>query len=566
MKKLVSMFIAAALVLGMGLTQSPAAESKPIAALTAASYNDLMSDVNFVGKLIERPQLGGALEGLLAIVTQGKGLAGVDKTRPWGAIVQASGAENISGYVFLPVTDFKEALGLLELYSTVDAEGGVYKLTPKDGKKASYVKQQGVWACIADKPDALAQCDADPAAVLGNLKKSYIVAGRIFLANVPAGLREKFISGLRNGIEKDAAKKDEESEEEFAQRKKVLEQIEPYLVRVAGDLDQVVFGWGLDRKAEKTFIDLSVTAKPGTQTAEEMDLATKATTNFAGFHVSSAAVNACLAGPIPAAKQQIAASLIAAARGKAISEMEKTTPEDKRAVPKEVLNDGANLLQKIVKGGHLDGAASVIVGPNVATGLLAGYVADGALLDKILHTVAAAVLADHPEIGQFVKLDAETLGAVHFHKISVPISADNPDQKQLVQLVGESLDVVIGIGKENAFVAAGRDAEATLKKAIVASSQIGPKAVLPLEVSLAIKPVVAFVAEVGKPQDRPQAAIAASELKKTPGKDHVGLTVRPISNGVQVHLEVEQGLVRLFGRLVVMGMEQKPHPESAPAL
>ena len=40
-----------------------------------------------------------------------------------------------------------------------------------------------------------------------------------------------------------------------------------------------------------------------------------------------------------------------------------------------------------------------------------------------------------------------------------------------------------------------------------------------------------------------------SELKKTPGKDHVVLAVRPISNGVQVHLEVEQGLVRLFGRL-----------------
>ncbi len=46
-----------------------------------------------------------------------------------------------------------------------------------------------------------------------------------------------------------------------------------------------------------------------------------------------------------------------------------------------------------------------------------------------------------------------------------------------------------------------------------------------------------------------------SELKKTPGKDHVILAVRPISNGVQVHLEVEQGLLRLFGRLAVMGME-----------
>lgn len=566
MKRFVSMFMAAALVFGVGSTPSGAAETKPIAALAVASYNDLVSDVNLVGKLIERPQLGGALEGLLAVVTQGKGLAGIDKTRPWGIIVQAASEENFAGYAFVPVTDFKEALGLLELYSAVDAEGGVYKLTPKDGKKVTYVKQQGAWACFAEKAEVLAQCDADPLALLGSLKKNYIVAGRVFLANVPEGLREKFISGIRQGMEKESSKKDGESDEEFALRKKVLEQVEPYLVRVIGELDQVVFGWGLDRTAEKTFVDVSVTAKSGTKTAEEMDMAAKAMTNFAGFRASSAAVNVSLAGPIPAAKQEIAASVIEAIRGKGLSDIEKKTPEDKRALAKEVLNSGADLLQKVVKSGHVDGAVTVMVGPEVATGLLAGYVADGASLDKILHTIAATALAEHPELGQFLKLDAETQGAIHFHKISVPISSDNPDQKQLVQLVGESLDVVIGIGKENAYVAAGRNAEATLKKAIAASSTMGRKAVSPVEVSVAVKPLTAFVAAVGKAQDRPKAVMAESELKKTPGKDHVGLTVRPVPNGVQFHLEVEQGLVRLFGRLVIMGMEHKSHAEPAPGL
>ena len=58
MKKIVSMFMAVAVVFGMGLSQSRAAETKPIAALAVASYNDLLSDVNFVGSLVERPQLG----------------------------------------------------------------------------------------------------------------------------------------------------------------------------------------------------------------------------------------------------------------------------------------------------------------------------------------------------------------------------------------------------------------------------------------------------------------------------------------------------------------------------
>jgi hypothetical protein len=547
MKRIVSLFMAAAVVFGMGLSHSGAAETKPIAALAVASYDDLLSDVNFIGSLVDRPQLGAGLEGLLALVTQGKGLAGVDKTRTCGLIIQATDETNITGYAFVPVTDFKEALKLLKLYSTVDSQGDLYKLTPKDGTKSAYVKQQGDWALLAEKPEVLARASADPAALLGNLKKEYIVAGRVFLANVPAGLRQKFLSQLKQGLHKDAAQHVDESSEDYANRKKVIDQLESYLTRVSGELDQVVFGWGLDRTAEETFVDLSVTARPGTETAEEMGLAAKATTNLAGFRVPGAALTCAWAGTMPAAKQQIAASVIEAVRGKGLAEIEKKTPENKRAAAKEVFNEGADLLQKIVKSGRADGAVSVLLGPDVATGLLAGYVADGALLDKMLHTIVKAVAEDHPEVEQFVKFDAETLGEVRFHTISIPIPESADHREKAVQLIGEKLDIVIGVGKKDAYVAVGRDAAAALKKAIEASNEIGPKAVSPAEISIAARPVAGLVAAVGDPQVRSQAATVESELKKTHGKDHVILTVQPISNGVRIRLEVQQGLVRLLG-------------------
>jgi hypothetical protein len=76
-------------------------------------------------------------------------------------------------------------------------------------------------------------------------------------------------------------------------------------------------------------------------------------------------------------------------------------------------------------------------------------------------------------------------------------------------------------------------------------------------VSYAIKPIADVVAAVGKSQDRPVAKMAEAELEKSPGKDHVNLTLGAIANGVQVRLEVEQGLLRLAGRMAVMAME--PH-------
>jgi hypothetical protein len=189
--------------------------------------------------------------------------------------------------------------------------------------------------------------------------------------------------------------------------------------------------------------------------------------------------------------------------------------------------------------------------------LLAGYVADGALLNKILHTIEKAVVDEHPELDQFVKLDVEKSQSITFHTVSIPLPQDSEDAQKLVQLLGEKLDIVIGVGKENAYLAVGRDALATLKKAIDASARAGAKAVSPLDLSFAVKPVASLVAVAGKPEERPQAAMVVSELKKTPGQDHIHLTVCPIDNGVQVHLEIEQGLIRLFGRLVVMGMEHK---------
>jgi len=100
--------------------------------LAVASYNDLIGDVNFVGGLVDRPQLGATVDALAILVTQGKGLAGVDKTRPWGVIVQASSESDATGFVFIPVTDFKKALGLLETYFSVDAEGNLYKVLQQD--------------------------------------------------------------------------------------------------------------------------------------------------------------------------------------------------------------------------------------------------------------------------------------------------------------------------------------------------------------------------------------------------------------------------------------------------
>ena len=198
-----------------------------------------------------------------------------------------------------------------------------------------------------------------------------------------------------------------------------------------------------------------------------------------------------------------------------------------------------------------------LLSENSATGLGAFYVADGKLFDKIVHAIVKLAEDDNGAVGQFVKLDAETAGGLNLHKISIPIPDNAENREKVVKYIGEELDIIVAVGKENVYVAAGRDAAEKLKAAVESSEQTGAKTVAPVRISYAAQPIAGLIAAVGDPQAQPVAKMAVSELKKSPGKDHVNFIVRPIENGVRMRLEVESGLLRLAGRMVVGRIEGK---------
>ena len=559
MKKILLTLLAGALLLSAGVLPVAAADTKPVAVVSLASYDELLSDVSFVGKLADRPELGRMLEGLVAMVTQGKGLAGIDKSRPLGLIVQSDGSQ-VFFYWFVPITDLKAVGELLELYATVEeTDKGIYKVSPKNGKKPEYVRSDGRWAFVAKKPEWLAHVVADPTAVLAGLEKQYLVAGRLFAANVPSNLREMVLGQLQNKARADLEQqKPGESDQAYGVRKKVGQQVLGLLTGLLNDLDQVTLGWSMDRKAEKTALDLSVTARPGTPSAAQLALIEKTSSNFAGFRSPGATLVANMAGKIPAAKIEILTTLIDAVHTQALQDAQKKTPADRLDLAKTFIDDVAETLKKSVNSGRCDGAVAVTLDPKAATVVAGTHVADGALLDKALHSLAALAEKENPAVAGLVKFDAERAKDIRFHTVTIPIPSEAENREKVVQLIGEKLEVVIGIGPQSIYLAAGRDAMATLRRAIEASVAEAAHTVPPVEITLALEPLARFVATVGKDKDRPGAELIQAELKKTPGVDHIRLVAQPIPQGISYRLEVEQGIVRLVGRLAAMGGKHKP--------
>ena len=66
---------------------------KPIAVATVSSYDEIKGDVAFLGKISENPYLADGLEAMLNLMTNSQGLAGLDKSRPSGLVVETNGRE-----------------------------------------------------------------------------------------------------------------------------------------------------------------------------------------------------------------------------------------------------------------------------------------------------------------------------------------------------------------------------------------------------------------------------------------------------------------------------------------
>jgi len=523
--------------------------AKPLVVFSFSGYDELMGDIGFAGGLGGHPDLNKNLEGILGLMTKGKGLAGVDKTRPWGAVIQTDNGKP-TGYGFVPVTDLKALLALLEALGrkSKDAGDGITQIETGRRNKPVYVRQNKGWAFVSDKRENLADLPADPGKLVAGLTQQYDWAVRVNVCNVPAKHREKFIRDLQKRAEKRLARI-RGSEQEVAIGRMVGKKIVGAIVAAANEMEQVTLGCALDRSAKTAFLEMNVTALKGTGCAKQFANLGNAKTNFAGFQLPGAAVTGNLTFRHSLASEEELAALGKAIRTLAFERIDaEVEPKEKAEGAKKFVNGILEVAGKAIASGRVDRGMSLVLEPDAATLVAAKYVADGQKLEETLGLLVEAARKEHPDlVKKSFKANADEHQGVRLHVISLPIPKDAKDREKVVQLIGETLEVVVGIGKKDIYLAAGKDAMKTLKQAIDQSKAKRRQAVSPMRLSVSLSQLAEFVAEVGKEKDKPTAKKAAEILAKTAGKDHINLLATPIDRGVKCRLEIEEGVLKLLG-------------------
>ena len=564
MKKTWLSTVLVALLLGAAAAAPALADSssaaKPLAVVAFSGYNGLKENVAYVGRLAGNPNLAVGLEVVLQLAMKNQPLKGLDKDRPWGAVLFLDEEKFAQGtrqpdqllrfYAFLPVTDLKGLLQVLEpaVGPAKDAGNGALELKNKEGKPF-YVKQVNDWAIFSDHAERLAAPPADPMKLLAGLSRQYDLAIRLNPSNVPVEIRKMVLAGIQAKAQEDLKQPHEnETADELAGRKIISERVLRAITRAIDEIDQLTLGWSLDQKAEKTCLDLVVTALPGSQIAHDFAALGQAKTDFGGFLLP----DAMLAGNWTRTSSTAdAAELVKVSdllRKKVLTNIEEQhQPEEQAATGRKLTNQLFDVVKSTLAAGRADGGMAVIANPDALTLAAGGVIVDGDKLNQTFKDLVAAVGNDNPGIYSLVKLDTGEHKGVKFHTITIPLPGGGDDQEKVAKMIGDSLEIALGIGPKSVYIAAGRAPMDLIKTVIDKSSELAGKAVAPLRITLDAEKLAKLLSVAGEKADRPKAAMAAELLAKNASQDHVTLVASPIESGVRLRLEIEPGLLKALG-------------------
>lgn len=558
MKKIFYSMLSVVLVLSLlskVLPLTSAAELKPVLTVSFSGYSELMSDIEAFGKLSGRPELAKLLEGMLAMVTQGKGLAGLDQKQPLGAVVLSDGSAEFTSYAFLPVSDLAQLMDLMKNPMTGESpkvEDGVYEI--QLGMESVYATQRGNWAYVAQKKEILADAAADPTAFLGDLPKNYLLAVRANVKNIPESVMQTGLASMQAIMQMSMQRNPGESDAAFDARTAMMKQNIDQIERLSKELDELTLGINLDRQTNSSYLDVELIAKPGTNLAAQLAATKPGKTDFAGLKIPGAAVTANGTTTISDEDVARAKSSLDAIRASAQEELKnQELTKEQLELAAGVLNELFEVVEKSIELKKTDYGLAVVLEPSAVTLVAGSIVADGAKLEGVLQKLLAAAEKDDPDVAKFIKLNADTYKDIRFNTFSMP----TPEQK-LVPLVGDTLDVVLGISDKKVFVAAGRDAAKTLKEVIDRSQTEAGKEIPSSQLVLSGLKIAKFASAVADDEQiKSTADKMAATLEQSGGKDHVTIVTKPVKNGTRVRLEVEEGILKAAGAIgPEMGMGQ----------
>ena len=523
--------------------------------VAGARYEKLLGDVTFLGPYLGQPAAGQMADAILAQFTMGKAATALDKTKPWGLIVQTDGAQFY--YVAcLPVANADDIIEIAKAHNAEvkDSENGTKELSMPN-KPPVFLKVENGVAFLSIAQASLAKLPPNPLEILGKMVGDYDLSISLAVKNIPEMYRQFAIGAMQAGMQQNMKKLQDETDEQFAGRQKLAEGQISQMTRLINEIDTVKVGLAIDAAEKRTFLDFTYQFVPGSKMAQQVAAYSQPSTRFAGFYQTDAAATAMVATK---ADPKLIADDLAQFENmmrtmrqqteREIDKKENTRNPEAREALKAAANDVFDAIEATIKEGQIDGGGSLNASPGSITFVAGVHLNEPAKIESALKKLESVVKDSDDFSG--IKWNAANHAGVSFHTITAPVPED---KSQVRKMFGETLEVAIGIGPDAVYLGGGKDNIAALTKAIDASAAARNKTVPPFAVSLSLARIMAVAADAKEGREKEALQTIADKLNgEAKGRDHLQATGQVIPNGLRYRFEAEEGVLQAVGAAAMM--------------
>lgn len=512
---------------------------QPSVVISMANMDRQLESVNY---LVESAGFGQM--GFLIKVQADQYLKGIDRSKPVGALLffdDESPEPKVLGFV--PVSNMDDILNTLADNVGGVEEGDDYMTLAMDSGEEILIKQAGDYAYLSDNAENFNLMPDDLAGQVGDLPQRYNLAFKVFGQRIPESLRDQALELIREGYE---AQLDQMGDVDSLQSRLQQENFDLQMEQIksfVNETDYLVIGMNAQKADEALSMELEFVGLEGSKLARQCAAAKDVgPSRFSGFLMEGAAFNFNGASKLLAEDADQYSGMIDQLKQEIINGVDEDG-ELSEAELEKVEGIVDNLLAAVnetLKAGKMDMGGCLMLnnsGANLAIGAL---MADpGKLEDAAKEAVAfleAKGLGDEIQ----ANLNSSTWNGINFHQILVPIPVDEEEARQMI---GEQLEILLGIGKDTVYIAAGSNPMDLLKEAIeksASASASGEQGIT--EYNLFLTPILRFAANI---EGEEMMQMMADELATT-GKDRISMTGQMVENGMKMRFEMQDGILKLI--------------------
>ncbi len=468
-------------------------------------------------------------------------LKGVDNERPAGALLYFSDDKLEPDVVgFVPVTNMDDLLGAIGEMGMGDideGEGGIISLTLGNGTEL-FAKEKDGFAFVSNDAQNLEELPLDPLAMIGKLPTEYNLAARVFGDRIPENTRQHLIGLIREGFENQMAQTDADEDAIESQRATMelqMKQIEDFI----NETDQVEVGWNISKDTNSLLVDVRLVGKEGSKFAKQIEASKNHSSRFGGFMMKDSAfhgISHSTISPEDLPSMDKVFDDLQKQVAEKLAENEDLSDEEREAL-ESLATTMIDTIKTTAKNGTIDvGIVGKTNGTQLNIGLALESADPSALEAEIKKIVPLAQRRADDKLE--VKLDAFQMLNASFHEFKVAVPEGEEEARKIF---GEQATVIVGFGKDVAYLGVGSGSRELLKQAMEASAS--RSAELPMtEFNVFLSPILEMAAAV---QDDKMLTKMAEKLKEN-GRDRITILGQAIDNGMMTRIEIQDGFLQLI--------------------